>query len=176
MNGPYTEEEKTWLRVNAPIYSYEKLATMLLAFSGRRVRPETLCEYCRSKLGIGKADNFGFKKGNRPVNEAPIGSEVVQKGRFVIVKVKNTGDRKTDWVAKTKIVYGNVPKGHIIVFLDGDSTNVTLENMECVTLKVHARMAKNRWFFKNPELTRTAIKWCEHLCVLKDFAKNGGNK
>lgn len=171
MNGAYTEQEKEWLRENAPLHSYAELAAMLLQFSGRKVRAETLCEYCRTKLGIEKAENFGFKPGNRPENVAPIGKEVVQKGRLVLVKVKNTGSRKQDWIPKTKIVYGEVPKGHIIVFLDGDSTNVTLENMACVPLKVHARMAKNRWFFREPELTKAAIKWCEHLCAIKDFEK-----
>lgn len=171
MNGPYTEREKEWLRENAPLHSYGKLAKMLLQFSGRSVRSETLCEYCRTKLGVGKAENFGFKPGNRPINVAPIGTEVIQKGRSVIVKVKNTGDRKQDWIPKTKLVFGEVPKGYIIVFLDGDSTNVTLDNMVCVKQKVHARMAKNRWFFHEPELTRTAIRWCEHLCAIKDFEK-----
>lgn len=87
------------------------------------------------------------------------------------MKVKNTGDRKQDWIPKTKLVFGEVPKGYIIVFLDGDSTNVTLDNMVCVKQKVHARMAKNRWFFHEPELTRTAIRLCEHLCAIKDFEK-----
>lgn len=171
MNGVYTEQEKEWLRNNAPLHSYGELAVMLLQFSGRKVRAETLCEYCRTKLGIGKAENFGFKPGNHPTNVAELGTEVVQKGRSVLVKVKNTGDRKQDWIPKTRLVYGEVPKGHIIVFLDGDSTNVVLGNMACVPLKVHARMAKNRWFFKEPELTKAAIKWCEHLCAIKDFEK-----
>lgn len=171
MNGAYTEREKEWLRENAPLHSYSELAKMLLCFSGRKVRAETLCEYCRTKLGIEKAENFGFKHGNCPANVAELGTEVVQKGRSVLVKVNNTGDRKQDWIPKTRLVYGKVPKGHIIVFLDGDSTNVTPENMACVPLKVHARMAKNRWFFREPELTKAAIRWCEHLCTIKDFEK-----
>lgn len=171
MNGPYTEEEKAWLCENAPRHSYGELVRMLANFSGRTVRAETLCEYCRTKLGIDKAENFGFKCGGIPHNVAPIGTEVVQKERTVLVKVSNTGDRKLDWIPKTKLVFGDVPVGHIIVFLDGNPLNVVPENMVCVPQKVHARMAKNRWFFKEPALTRAAIRWCEHLVAIKDFER-----
>lgn len=58
-------------------------------------------------------------------------------------------------------------------FLDANPLNVVPENMVCVPQKVHARMAKNRWFFLEPELTRAAIKWCEHLVAIKDFEKGG---
>lgn len=173
MNGPYTEEEKAWLRENAPRRSYGELARMLTDFSGRVVRAETLCEYCRTKLGIDKAEDFGFKRGGTPHNVASLGTEVVQKGRTVLVKVGNSGDRKRDWIAKTKLVFGDVPNGHIIIFLDGNPLNVVPENMVCVPQKVHARLAKNRWFFREPELTRAAIKWCEHLVAIKDFEKEG---
>lgn len=80
MNGAYTEQEKEWLRNNAPLHSYRELAAMLLQFSGRKVRDETLCEYCRTKLGIGKAENFGFKPGNRPKTRHRSGQRLFKRG------------------------------------------------------------------------------------------------
>lgn len=168
MGTPYSEAEKQWLRENAPICSYDKLAPLLFEKFGRKVRPETLCEYCRVKLGIDKHEQFGFKKANIPYNTMPIGAEKVQKGS-VYVKVSATGDRKKDWIPKTKLVYGEVPKRHILVFLDGNSINVTRENLYCVEQRVHARLAKNRWFSTDPMITLTAIRWCEHFYALKDF-------
>lgn len=167
---PYSDEEIKFLRDNAPKYSYTKLAEMLNEQYGRKIRPETLCEYCRVKLGIDKHNDWGAKVGNTPKNTLPIGSEVVQKGKVVYVKVNNTGNRKVDWVVKSRIVYGsNIPKGCTLVFLDGDSLNVTKENLACVEQKVHARLAKNRWFSSNPDVTKAAIKWSEMLYAIKEI-------
>jgi hypothetical protein len=168
---PYSNAEKQWLLENVNEYSYAKLATMLCDVFGRKVRPETLCEYCRVKLGVDKRDKWGAKLGNTPGNTLPVGTERIQKNRSVYVKVGNTGDRKKDWVPKTKIIFGDIPDGKILVFLDGNSMNCVKENLCCVEQRVHARLAKNRWFFTNPTLTMTAIRWCELLYAIQDAKK-----
>ena len=168
---PYSNTEKQWLLENVNEYSYAKLAKMLCDVFGRKVRPETLCEYCRVKLGVDKRDKWGAKPGNTPGNTLPVGTERIQKNRSVYVKVGNTGDRKKDWVPKTKIIFGDIPDGKILVFLDGNSMNCVKENLCCVEQRVHARLAKNRWFFTNPTLTMTAIRWCELLYAIQDAKK-----
>lgn len=168
---PYSNAEKQWLLENVNEYSYAKLAKMLCDVFGRKVRPETLCEYCRVKLGVDKRDKWGAKLGNTPGNTLPVGTERIQKNRSVYVKVGNTGDRKKDWVPKTKIIFGDIPDGKILVFLDGNSMNCVKENLCCVEQRVHARLAKNRWFFTNPTLTMTAIRWCELLYAIQDAKK-----
>lgn len=110
---PYSNAEKQWLLENVNEYSYAKLAKMLCDVFGRKVRPETLCEYCRVKLGVDKRDKWGAKLGNTPGNTLPVGTERIQKNRSVYVKVGNTGDRKKDWVPKTKIIFGDIPDGKI---------------------------------------------------------------
>lgn len=76
---PYSNAEKQWLLENVNEYSYAKLAKMLCDVFGRKVRPETLCEYCRVKLGVDKRDKWGAKLGNTPGNTLPVGTERIQK-------------------------------------------------------------------------------------------------
>ncbi|MGC4386948.1 HNH endonuclease signature motif containing protein, partial [Streptococcus suis] len=53
--------------------------------------------------------------------------------------------------------HGPVPEGHIIVFLDGDKTNVDISNLACVNRSDIAQMNKNRYFDSDPETTKAAI-------------------
>lgn len=164
-NKPYSKEEKQWLIENANIYPYSKLANMIFEKFGRKVRAETLCEYCREKLGIDKSEKQGFKVGNVSHNTYPIGAEVIEKGH-IYVKISDTGNRKQDWKVKTQVILGDIPKDKQIVFLDGNPLNCTIDNLYCVDKKIHARLAKNKWLSKEPTITLTAIKWCELFYAL----------
>ncbi|WP_161944194.1 HNH endonuclease signature motif containing protein, partial [Streptococcus suis] len=53
--------------------------------------------------------------------------------------------------------HGPVPEGCIIVFLDGDKTNVDISNLVCVTRADLAQMNKNRYFDSDAETTKAAI-------------------
>lgn len=78
---------------------------------------------------------------------------------------------KENWVQKHRYIYeqqhGEIPNDHIIIFLDGNKTNFSINNLYCISRKIHAVMNKNRWFSENPDLTLTAIKWCELFYALK---------
>ena len=65
-----------------------------------------------------------------------------------------------------------MPKGAQIVFLDGDTKNLSLDNIYCASGKVARELVKNKWRFKDPLLTLAAIKYCELHYLLKD-AKGG---
>lgn len=87
--------------------------------------------------GICKPNSGTFKKGNVPGNIREMGSErICSKDGFVLVKVEEenpyTG-AKTRFKHKHVVIWeeanGPVPEGHVIRFLDGDKTNITLENL-----------------------------------------------
>lgn len=71
-------------------------------------------------------------------------------------------------------LHGEIPKDHCIVCLDGDPMNCAPENLYCMPIRFRPIMAKNRWWSTNPELTRTAIKWCELHYALKDVGAEHG--
>lgn len=76
-----------------------------------------------------------FKKGQKAYNLKPVGYERKVKGGYWEVKVAQPDVFK----AKHRILweehYGPVPEGKIIVFIDGNRDNITIENLRMETMK-----------------------------------------
>ncbi|KVU09379.1 hypothetical protein WK62_06390 [Burkholderia ubonensis] len=77
-----------------------------------------------------------FKKGSKPRNWMPIGSERYSKEGYLQRKVTDTGYPPRDWVAVHILlweqVHGPVPPGHAVCFRDGDKSHIALANLECI--------------------------------------------
>jgi hypothetical protein len=76
-----------------------------------------------------------FKKGNVPQNKKEIGHQRITKDGYVEVKVAepNRFVLLHRWI--WKIWNGPIPKGHIIIFKDGNKQNCAIENLEIITMK-----------------------------------------
>lgn len=99
-----------------------------------------------------------FKKGHTPKNHRPIGSErICSKDGYLLIKVKEPNK----WQPKHRIIWeehnGPVPKGHKIIFGDGDKRNFDIVNLICVTDAQMARLNQQNLIQKDADLTRTAI-------------------
>lgn len=74
-----------------------------------------------------------FKKGQKPKNWKPIGSERVTTEGYRQVKITDTGNTVNDYVELHRIVWeehnGSIPNGHIVVFKDGNPLNCNIENL-----------------------------------------------
>lgn len=106
-----------------------------------------------------------FKKGDIPATSKPVGYESVDQDGYVHIKVP--GKRKM--VYKHHYVWekahGPLPKGHCIVFLDGDKTNCTLDNLQCIDRGTHARACQRHLYTKDPELTKLGIATAKVLAA-----------
>lgn len=103
-----------------------------------------------------------FKKGQRPKNYKPIGYERVDKSYgYVLVKVQDEGRWDERWRLKHILVweeaFGPVPDGHILIFLDGDKTNCSLENLKMITKAENARLNQNHWRSTDPAATEVGV-------------------
>ncbi len=91
-----------------------------------------------------------FKKGSKPTTWLPIGSERIADG-YVQVKMTDTGYPPRDWVAKHRLIWeahnGPLPDKTMLRFIDGDRTNIRLDNLLAVTRQENAVM--NRWLRVN---------------------------
>lgn len=98
-----------------------------------------------------------FKKGHMPVNYRPVGSERVNVDDYVEIKVS---DPKT-WVGKHTYIWeeynGPRPKGHVIIFGDGDRHNFDINNLILVSRQQLVRLNQNGLIKNDAELTRSAI-------------------
>ncbi|MDF2889762.1 MAG: hypothetical protein K0R80_129 [Clostridia bacterium] len=98
-----------------------------------------------------------FKKGNIPVNHKPVGSERVDVDGYTLIKTAEPNV----WTLKHKVIWeeknGNVPKGYVLTFLDGNKGNITLENIALITMAESLEMTRSNLRSDNPEFTKTGI-------------------
>ena len=98
-----------------------------------------------------------FKKGQTPINHRPVGSERVNVYGYVEVKVAEPNK----WRLKHQVIYeeanGEIPKGHCIIFLDGNKTNVTLDNLILISRQELVRLNQDNLIFQNKEMTKAGI-------------------
>lgn len=110
------------------------------------------------KLGIkGRMAETMFKPGRRPHNYLPVGSEIIDGEGYHKVKV---ADPKT-WKFKHRLIWeehnGEIPKGGIVVFVDGDRDNLDIGNLMMLTRKEQVRANQDDvWSLPKP-LRRTAL-------------------
>lgn len=77
--------------------------------------------------------------------------------------IKNAAGK---WVLKHSFLYeqahGKVPKGYVVIFLDKNKNNFSLDNLAAVSLKEQMALTILKLRFNNPELTRTGIAIVKH--------------
>ncbi|CDF86369.1 conserved hypothetical protein [Pseudomonas knackmussii B13] len=76
------------------------------------------------------------EEGFRNSTTAPIGAEAVHGGKLYR-KVADTGDSHQDWKLMHRVIWeevnGPIPEGNLVVFRDGNTKNLTIENLELIT-------------------------------------------
>lgn len=126
--------------------------------------------------GICKSNITSFKKGNIPHNYRPIGSERIVDG-YKVIKIKDP----SVWVYKAKYIwelnYGEIPKGHCIIRLDGNKLNDNIENLRIIKRSVLAILNKKfSYILKDKELMATCINLSELIFELNNKTKKQKEK
>lgn len=103
-----------------------------------------------------KSRETTFKKGGFTHNRREIGEERLSSDGYWYVKVQD-GNLNNNWKLKHHIIweetYGIIPEDKIIIFLDGNTSNMNLENMRMITKQVSVRMAQQKLYSNDRELT-----------------------
>ncbi|MEK5162044.1 HNH endonuclease signature motif containing protein [Paenibacillus sp. FSL R5-0527] len=98
-----------------------------------------------------------FKKGHTPHNYVPVGSERVNGYDYVDVKIADPNK----WRGKHNLIWeqhnGPIPKGHVVIFGDGNRRNFDTNNLILVSRAQLAVLNKKGLIQNNAELTRTGI-------------------
>lgn len=104
----------------------------------------------------GNVPKTAYKKGSVPSTKLPVGTETLTT-KGVYLKVAEPDH----WIAKQYLVwqkeFGKIPAESVLFFLDGDKSNCTLENIECMKKAAFIGMARNKRFSDNPILTKTGV-------------------
>lgn len=113
--------------------------------------------WSKGKKGLRLSPATEFKPGNKPQTWVPIGTEVTDRDGYRKVKVSdNPGvESRFNWQFVHRLEWekhnGPVPKGHAIIFIDGDRSNCSIENLAMLTRAELVRL--NQTF---PDLVRDA--------------------
>lgn len=165
-NLSWTDEEKQWLVENFCRLGSLKCVEPFEQKFGKRREHRSL-EACARRLGLLVDDEVVIANRNYP-RRVPIGTIVDDGDGYLKIK---TGHGSSGWERYHRYIYkkehGAIPKGHKIVFLDGNRQNYSVENMVAVPASYLALM--NNWKLKSqePEITKASIKWCELYELLK---------
>jgi hypothetical protein len=127
-----------------------------------------------------------FKPGQKPFNTLTLGSERISKDGYVEIKYsEKSGPPKNRWKAKHTIIWekvnGPVPKGHVVVFADGNSRNFKLKNLVLVSRKELAVLNHMGLLAsKNEHITKVSVNIARLKVLMadrkRDTLKSRGNK
>lgn len=99
-----------------------------------------------------------FEKGHTPANKQPIGTVLMKSDGYLWRKL---GEGAREWRQEHILVWeeanGPIPKGSVVIFLDGNRTNVALENLALITRAELARLNQNGLIKTDAEITKSGI-------------------
>lgn len=98
-----------------------------------------------------------FKKGQRGWNYKPVGSERIDVDGYTWVKVTDPKTWRMKHVLAWEAAHGPVPKGHVVIFADGNKLNITLDNLLLISRRELAVMNKRGLITNDAELTKTGV-------------------
>ena len=177
----YSKEEDEWIRENIKKYTFPDLAKEYNKRFNRNVHWYAMRD--RAQL-LGLKSGSPIAKGYRSGTFLPIGSERIDTEGRVMIKVsdipttRQTKDHNLNWRFKSRWVweqhYGQIPAGHSIIHLDGDSTNCDISNLECAPLSVQGYVAAGKINQATPQLKKCAIKMKTLEKILEGVAAKNG--
>ena len=138
--------------------------------------------YNKGKKGlrIPGSEKGWFKKGDRPKNWTPVGTERVRSCGYVWVKVAEPNKWRQKQILVWEAAYGPIPKGHKIIYKDKNRQNVTIENMMLVTDAQMAILHGRGMYTEQPELTEAGVGMAKLLDAInkadKKVSENNGEK
>lgn len=123
------------------------------------------------------ANRTSFKKGHTPACFRELYSERTSVDGIVEIKVE-----RNKWISKHRFVweqYHNrkVPKGKVVIFLDGNKTNFKIDNLKLISrgaLLILNR--KYRHILKDKELMRSCVDLSELIYAIGKRKKTEENE
>jgi len=175
-NELYTTEQIQFLRDNYPKLTQPELAKAFNDEFDQSRTKKAIAETCKRKgiksgrngrfekgnkpwttgtKGLVKSNSGNFKKGPRPELRAEIGHERIDKNGYIWKKV----EQPNKFRLKHQLVWeehkGEIPKGMVLWFIDGNRQNCIIENLELVSRQEQVRRNKLRMSQVPEELQET---------------------
>lgn len=125
----------------------------------------------KDKKGLVGANRTSFKKGNIPSNKASVGTERFTKDGYIKVKIAEPNKWRLKHLLLWEEYNGPLPKGHAIIFLDGNKQNIKLDNLKLITRHQLLVMNKNKLIKRNPEATISGTLIADVIIKISEKSK-----
>lgn len=165
MNDKF-EDQFTYRQVKSAIIRFN----LKTGFNGRFEKGHVPA--IKGTKGIMKPNKTSFKKGHVHWNKKPIGSERVSVDGYTEIKVADPDK----WRLKHRVMYEkyhNVvlnPK-ELVIFADGDKSNITKENLLLVDNEQLLILNQNGLINENRELTKTGLNIANIIIKLNELKR-----
>lgn len=120
---------------------------------------EEICKHDPEKLARVRATQF--KKGDRPVNEMPVGTIVVSSDGYKLRKKQMEGTIWERWEFLHRAVWeehnGPIPEGMMITFKDSNKLNCDIDNLMMITKGENSALTRYGYRFEDPDLTEAGL-------------------
>lgn len=180
----YTDAEERFLKENAPNMTRKELTEMFNEMFGASISEMAIEQRVWQKGYKAKSDGrfkqgsvpwekteggreaylkklhmaentHRFPKGHRPHNAKVVGSER-KTDRGVFIKTRS------GWKLKQNVIYGNVKKGSVVIFADGNKDNFCKDNLRRVSNRTFIKLHRNGWLYSGQEIVDAGIE-CARL-------------
>ena len=156
LNFHYSEEQQAWLTDTYPDHGYIETAKMFNEKFKTNRSAGAIKTQCK-KMGLKVKDHRRAARANENTKKYiyPIGSIVAKSHGEPYIKTDN------GWRRLKNVAYGSVPKGKILVHLNGNVEDCRPDNLYAISRNVNARMTLNNFWSENSTITKTGIMCCE---------------
>jgi len=118
-----------------------------------------------------------FKKGNRPHNWVPVGSEAITSDGYLKVKIAEPNIWKLKHTFVWEQYHGRpVPANHLIIFGDRNRDNFNIANLILITRRQLVTLNKMKLIQKDAGLTRSAVIVTDILHEINKLKKGKGER
>lgn len=173
----YTPEQMNFIKGHVVGCSHKDLAELFNKHFGLELGVNQIAAFLKNhKLSTGlsgrfqsghtpfnKGKNIGgweptqFKKGSKPWNHQPVGSERVNGEGYADIKIADPNKWKAKHILIWEATNGLVPKGHVVIFGDRNKLNFEPGNLILVSRKQLLSLNRLNLIQNDAELTRTGI-------------------
>lgn len=175
----YTKEQLLWIESN--LNSYQTYIDMAKAFNSIFSESRTdqaISNTATKRLKLNRKFNSGQYSEKNKKEELPLGSIRDCGNGTTYIKVKLVGNQRPKFTGyqepywkpiQKKIyedAYGEIKGNEMVIFLDCDNKNYSLENLYCIDRRISAIVAKNKWYSKNPDITLNGIMYAKLILKL----------
>ena len=177
----WTNEEKEYLKQISKGRHYKEICMLMKEkfdydYSSGQI--QGAMKRYKLKTGLDtkfKAKHTPWNKGVKGVTvsntKKPIGAETLNSNGYIKVKVADP----IVWKLKHRIIWekhnGKIPDDSVIIFADGDTTNVNIDNLMLISKKQNLIMNENELRKADVELTKTGVNIAKVIEKVNDLKK-----